>query len=149
MRIGQWTPDFDFRLRSRDLGEVDRLFQNFTAASGGAPDALGLGGNGEIEGHIAKSWGDPDLTSQIAAENARYAGVLFGSVRGAADMSGGAFVFHPLRVYEGSATVSLEGTARYRRDPSRPRFDLTATAKDYPVERLLDYLDFDYPITAA
>ena len=147
MRIGQWTPDFDFRLRSRDLGEVDRLFQNFTAASGGAPDALGLGGNGEIEGHIAKSWGDPDLTSQIAAENARYAGVLFGSVRGAVDMSGGAFVFHPLRVYEGSATVSLEGTARYRRDPSRPRFDLTATAKDYPVEKLLDYLDFDYPIT--
>ncbi len=147
MQIGQWTPDFDFRLRSRDLVEVDRLFQNFTAASGGSPDPLGLGGSGEAEGHMAKSWGNPDVTARIAAENTRYAGVLFGSVRGAVDMNDGAFLFHPLRVYDGSATVSLEGTARYRRDPARPQFDLTATAKDYPIERLLDYLDLEYPIS--
>ena len=147
MRIGQWTPDFDFRLRSKDLAEVDRLFQNFTAASGGILDPLGLGGSGEVQGHISKSWGNPDVTAQIAAENTRYAGVLFGSVRGAADMNDGAFIFHPLRVYDGSATVSLEGIARYRQDPARPRFDLTATAKDYPIERLLSYLDLDYPIT--
>ena len=62
-------------------------------------------------------------------------------------MNDGAFIFHPLRVYDGSATVSLEGIARYRQDPARPRFDLTATAKDYPIERLLSYLDLDYPIT--
>ena len=147
MRIGQWAPDFDFHLRSRDLAEVDRLFQNFTAASGGAPDPLGLGGTGEAEGHMAKSWGNPDVTAQITAEGARYADVLFGSVRGTVDMNDGAFFFHPLRVYDGSATVSLEGTARYRRDPARPRFDLTATAKEYPIERLLDYLDLEYPIS--
>ena len=146
LRIGQWLPDFDFHLRSRDLAEFDRIFQNFQAASGGQPSALGLGGSGEVEGHIAKSWGDPELTARFSAENARYGGVTFGSVRGAADMHDGAFVFHPLRVYDGSATISLEGTTRYRKDPKRPTFDFVLTAKDYPVSRLLQYLDLDYPI---
>jgi hypothetical protein len=147
LRIGQWNPDFDVRIRSRDLAELDRVFQNFVAATGDRPSPLGFGGTGEIEGHIAKSWGDPDASLQVSAENARYSGVLFGSVRGAVDMHDGAFLFHPLRVYEGSAAVSLEGTVRYRRDPERPRLDLTATAKEYPVERFLEYLDLDYPIT--
>ena len=117
LRIGQWTPDFDFRLRSRDLVEVDRLFQNFTAASGGRPAPLGLGGSAEADGHIARSWGNPVVTAQISAENASYDGVLFGSVRGTTGMEDGAFLFHPLRVYEGSATLSLEGMVRYRARP--------------------------------
>jgi translocation and assembly module TamB len=146
LRIGQWTPDFDFSIRSRDLVEIDRLFQNFTAASGGRPEPLGLGGSGEADGHISKSWGNPEVSARISAENASYAGVVFGSVRGTAGMHDGAFLFQPLRVYEGSATLSLEGTVRYRRDPNRPTFDVTVTAKDYPVARLLDYLDLDYPI---
>ena len=147
LRIGQWTPDFEFRLRSRDLVEVDRLFQNFTAASGGRPGPLGLGGSGEVDGHIAKSWGNPVVSAQIAAENASYDGVLFGSVRGTAGMEDGAFLFHPLRVYEGSATLSLDGLVRYRRDPARPTLDVTVAAKDYPLRRLLDYLDLEFPIS--
>ena len=146
LRIGQWLPNFDFHLKSRDLAEFDRIFQNFQAASGGASSPLGLGGSGEIEGHIAKSWGDPEVTARFSAENARYGGVAFGSVRGAADMHDGAFLFHPLRIYEGSATISLEGTTRYRKDPKRPAFDFVLTAKDYPISRLLEYLDLDYPI---
>ena len=47
-------------------------------------------------------------------------------------MHDGAFLFHPLRAYEGSATISLEGTARYRKDPVRPAVDLAVTAKDFP-----------------
>jgi translocation and assembly module TamB len=146
LRIGQWLPDFDFHLKSGDLAEFDRIFQNFQAASGGASSPLGLGGSGEIEGHIAKSWGDPEVTARFSAENARYGGVVFGSVRGAADMHDGAFLFHPLRIYEGSATISLEGTTRFRKDPKRPAFDFVLTAKDYPIARLLEYLDLDYPI---
>ena len=146
LRIGEWLPDFDFHLKSHDLAEFDHIFQNFTAASGGSPSPLGLGGNGEVEGHIAKSWGDPEVTARFTAENARYGGVLFGSVRGAADMHDGAFLFHPLRVYDGGATISLEGTARYRRDPKRPTLDFVLTAKDYPVSRVLEYLDLRYPI---
>jgi outer membrane protein insertion porin family len=147
LHIGQWTPDFDVQIRSRDLAELDRVFQNFVAAAGDRPSPLGLGGTGEIEGHITKSWSNPDATLQVSGEDTRYSGVLFGSVRGAVDMHDGAFLFHPLRVYDGSAAVSLEGTVRYRKDPSRPRLDLTATAKDYPVARFLEYLDLDYPIT--
>jgi hypothetical protein len=146
LRIGEWLPDFDFRLRSRDLTEVDRLFQNFVAASGDTPTPLGLGGSGEVEGHIAKSWGDPDVSARFSAENARYGGVLFGSVRGATDMHDGAFNFHPLRAYEGGASISLEGTTRYRKDPKRPTLDLVVTAKDYPISRFLEYLDLRYPI---
>src|SRR5262245_33204123 len=119
LQIGRWMPDFDFQIRSRDLTELDRLFQNFTAASGSKPKALGLGGSGDLDGHIAKSWGEPEVTTRISAENARYAGVLFGSVRGTAEMREGAFLFHPLRIYEGSATLSLEGTVRFRRRAGR------------------------------
>ena len=46
---------------------------------GATPSPLGLGGNGEVEGHIAKSWGDPEVTARFTAENARYGGVLFGA----------------------------------------------------------------------
>ncbi|MGE5413403.1 MAG: hypothetical protein ACM3NW_04445, partial [Syntrophomonadaceae bacterium] len=146
MRIGEWMPDFDFRLRARELVEIDRIFQNFEAASGSAPSPLGFGGSGDIEGHIAKSWSDPDVTARFSAENARYGGVLFGSVLGATDMHDGAFVFHPLRVYDGGSSLSLEGTTRYRKDPRRPTLDFTLTAKTYPVRRLLEYLDLDYPV---
>src|SRR5262249_26581447 len=101
----------------------------------------------EVPRHIWKSGGDPDGTAQVSAETAKFADVLFGSVRGSADMHDGAFLFHPLRVYEGDATVSLEGSSRFRRDPKRPDIDLTLTAKGYPVQRFLDFLDLDYPIT--
>jgi translocation and assembly module TamB len=147
LRIGQWLPDFDFRIRSRDLAELDRIFQNFAAAGGNPHKPLGLGGSGEVSGHIAKSWSDPDVTAQVSAESAKFADVLFGSVRGSADMHDGAFLFHPLRVYEGDATVSLEGASRFRRDPRRPDLDLTLTAKGYPLQRFLDFLDLDYPIS--
>jgi len=146
LQIGHWMPDFDFQLRSRDLTEVDRLFQNFTAASGSKPRPLGLGGSGDVQGHITRSWSEPDVTARISAENARYANVDFGSVRGTAEMHEGAFLFHPLRIYEGSATLSLEGTARYRRQAGKRDLDLTISAKDFPVSRLLEFLDLDYPI---
>ena len=41
-------------------------------------------------------------------------------MRGAADMHDGAFLFHPLRAYDGGATLSLEGATRYRKDPGGP-----------------------------
>ena len=146
IRIGRWQPDFDFRLRSRDLKEVDSLFQNFLAAGGSKPDPLGLGGSGEVFGHLAGRWTEPEATAQVAAEEARYAGVLFGSVRGTVEMREGAFFFRPLRVYDADATLSLEGMARYRIVPGRPRFDLSVSASRYPLSRLLQYLDFHYPV---
>lgn len=144
--IGQWQPDFDLRLRSRDLSEVDRIFQNFLAAGGSKPEPLGLGGSGEIFGHLAGRWTEPDATVQVSAEDARYGGVAFGSVQGTVDMRQGAFFFRPLRVYDGDATLSLEGMARYRIVPGRPRFDLSVAASRYPLSRLLEYLDLRFPV---
>lgn len=144
--IGKWQPDFDFRLRSRDLAEIDHVFQNFLAAGGSKPAALGLGGSGEIFGHLGGRWAEPDATAQVSAEDAHFAGVPFGSVRGTVDMRDGAFWFKPLHVYEGDASLSLEGMARYQVAPGRPRFDLQAAAKNYPLSRLLQYLDFSYPV---
>jgi translocation and assembly module TamB len=148
IRIGQWQPDFDLRLRSRDLAEVDRLFQNFLAAGGSKPEALGLGGSGEVSGHLSGRWTEPDAVVQVSAEETRYAGVLLGSVRGTVEMHGGAFFFRPLRIYDGDATLALEGTARYRIEPGRPRFDLAVSANAYPLSRILEYLDFHYPVEA-
>ena len=99
LKIGVWQPDFDFQLRSRDLSEVDRLFQNFLAAGGEKPERLGLGGSGEVSGHLAGTWTNPDATVQIAVEDSRYAGVPFGSIRGTVDMRDGAFFFRPLHAY--------------------------------------------------
>lgn len=145
--IGGWQPDFDFAFRSRDFAEADRIFQNFVAATGGKPSPLGLGGSGAVEGRIERSWSDPQVTARISAEEARYAGVLFGSTRGTVDMSEGAFLFRPLRVYEGAATLSLEGRAAFRDRPGRAPLDLVVSARRYPLARLLDYLDLDLPIS--
>jgi hypothetical protein len=146
LRIGHWGPDFDFDLTSRDLSEVDRLFQNLVAATGGKPEPLGLGGSGEATGHLGGAWGDPDATVQFSAEETRWAGVRFGSVRGTADVREGAFFFRPLRAYDGEASLSLEGTARYREAPGRPKLDLQVAAREYPLGRFLDYLDLDFPV---
>lgn len=146
LKIGAWQPDFDFQIRSKDLTEIDRLFGNFFAATGEKPERLGLGGSGELQGHLAGTWTDPDATAQITAEAARYSGVPFGGVHGAVDMRDGAFLFHPLRVSDGDASLSLEGTARYRPAAGHPRFDLAISAHAYPLPRLLQYLELDFPV---
>jgi translocation and assembly module TamB len=146
LKIGDWQPDFDFQLHSRDLTEVDKLFQNIVAATGGKPEKLGLGGSGEMQGHLSGTWANPEATGQLAAEAARYSGVPFGSVRGAMDIHDGAFLFHPLRVADADATLSLEGTARFRPAPGHPRFDLAISSRAYPLSRLLQYLELDFPV---
>lgn len=146
LKIGVWQPDFDFQLRSKDLTEIDRLYENFFAAAGEKPEKLGLGGSGELQGHLAGTWTNPDATAQITAEAARWSGVPFGTVRGVVDMRDGAFLFHPLRVYDGDASLSLEGTARYRPAAGRPRFDLAVSARAYPLPPVLQYLELDFPV---
>jgi autotransporter translocation and assembly factor TamB len=146
IRIGVWQPDFDFRLRSRDLTEIDRVFQNFLAAGGSKPAPLGLGGSGEIAGHLAGKWTKPEAAAQVSAEEAQFANVKFGSVRGTVEMREGAFFFRPLRIYEGDAALSLEGMVRYQVAPGQPRFDLHASARSYPLSRILEYLDLKYPV---
>jgi hypothetical protein len=146
LRIGHWGPDFDFELTSKDLTEVDRLFQNIVAATGGRPEPLGIGGTGDATGHLGGAWGDPDATVQFSTEETRWAGVLFGSVRGTADIREGAFLFRPLRAYDGEASLSLEGTVRFREMPGRPGLDLQVAAHAYPLARFLEYLDLDYPV---
>jgi TamB, inner membrane protein subunit of TAM complex len=147
LRIGEWKPDFDFTLKSRDLTEVDLFYQNIVAATGGAPEPLGVAGTGEASGHLAGQWGDPDATVQFSAEETHWGGVNFGSVRGTADVHEGAFLFRPLRAYDGNASLSLEGTVRFRELRGRPKLDLQVAAHDYPLARLLEYLDFDYPVS--
>jgi TamB, inner membrane protein subunit of TAM complex len=146
LKIGEWKPDLDFELKSRDLTEVDWFYQNLTAATGGVPRPLGVGGAGEASGHLGGEWGDPDATVQFSAEETRWAGVEFGSVRGTADVREGAFIFRPLRAYDGEASLSLEGTVRFREMRGRPKLDVQIAAREYPLARLLDYLDLDYPV---
>ncbi len=146
LKIGKWQPDFDVNLTSRDLTEIDHLFQNFVAATGGKPEPLGLAGSGQIQGHVAGTWADPDASVQVTAEGARYAGVLFGSVRGTVEMRDGSFFFRPLRVYDGDASLSLEGMTRYRVAAGQSRFDLSIVAHRYPLSRLLEYLDLHFPV---
>src|SRR5262249_42302002 len=145
-RIGKWQPEFDLKIQSRDASEIDRLFQNFTAAAGGKAEPLGLGGAGEIQGHLSGAWANPDASVQISPDQTRYANVSFGSARGTVDMRDGAFYFRPLRVYDGDASLSLEGMARYRVEPGKPRFDLSLAAHRYPLSRLLQYLDLKFPV---
>ncbi len=144
--IGNWQPDFDFRFRSRDFAEADRIFQNFVAASGGKPEPLGLGGTGEVAGHLSHTWSNPKATAQVTAEDAKYGGVVFGSARGSVDMADGAFFFRPLRIYEGDSTLSLEGMAAYQALPGRAPFDLSVSARRFPLTRVLRYLDLDFPV---
>jgi uncharacterized protein involved in outer membrane biogenesis len=149
LKLGVWQPDFDLVLRSKDLTEVDHLFQNFLAASGEKAEPLGLGGNGQAQGHLAGKWSDPDASLEISAEDARFSGVPFGSVHGSVDIREGAFWFKPLRVAEGTAGLTLEGMARFKKVPGEAVFDLAASARGYPLARLFQYLEFDFPITGS
>ena len=146
LKIGVWQPDFDLQLRSRDLAEEDHLFQNLLAAAGEKPERLGLGGSGEMHGHLAGTWTDPDASVEIAAEEARYGGVPFGTVRGAVDMREGAFWFRPLRVSDGEAALTLEGTARFKKVAGKPKLDLAVSSRGYPLARILEYLELDFPV---
>ena len=65
---------------------------------------------------------------------------------GTADIRDGAFIFRPLRAYEGEASLSLEGTVRYREAAGQPKLDLQVAAHEYPLQRFLDYLDLDFPV---
>jgi translocation and assembly module TamB len=95
---------------------------------------------------LSGDWGNPDATFQLALENARYANVSFGSVRGTVDMRDGAFYFRPLRVYEADKSLSLEGMARFRPQRNQPLFDLAVAVHRFPLSRFLDYLDLKYPV---
>src|SRR5207237_272595 len=55
-------------------------------------------------------------------------------------------LFHPLRVSDGDGTLQLEGTARFRPAPGQPRFDLALSSHAYPLSRLLQYLELDFPV---
>jgi hypothetical protein len=146
--IGSWDPRLRFVLQSSDLRVVDRLATNFASAIARAPAApYGLAGKGRIEGALAGRWADPEVSARISAEEAQYARVRFGSVFADMSVADGAFVFHPLRAYDGDASLFLSGRLRYRPKPGAPRFDMTAQAKNFPLERVLDFLDLDYPVT--
>jgi hypothetical protein len=128
LKIGVWQPDFDFQLRSRDLTEVDRLFQNFMAA-GKRRQSVSASPAAERCRTPGRTWTDPDATVQISAEDARYANIAFGSIRGAVDMRDGAFVFHPLSASDGDASLDSRGRpAIARRAPAR--FDLGLHARN-------------------
>ncbi len=146
--MADWQPRMQFAIDSRDLRSVDRLATNFTSAiDRRAAPLYGLSGSGRIEGTLKGTWALPEAALSISAENASFAGVRLGTVYSNLDVSDRAFVFHPLRAYDGDSRLTLEGYARYAPKRGSPSFELTAQSVRFPVERVLKYLALDFPVT--
>jgi translocation and assembly module TamB len=146
--IGDWNPRLQFSVDSRDFRSVDRLATNFTSAIDRRPVLpYGLAGSGRIIGSLRGRWAMPEVAASLSAENASYAGVRLGTVYSNLSVADQAFVFHPLRAYDGDSRLTLTGYARYASKPGSPSFDLTAEAFRFPIERALKYLSLDFPVT--
>ncbi len=146
--LGEWNPRMRFRLESQDWRVLDRVATNFSSAIQKKPATpLGLEGSGTAEGDLSGRWSVPEVEARISAENAFYGGVRLGTVYANLSVADQAFTFHPLQAFDGDARLSLSGTARYAPRKGVPRFDLQTEVARFPVERILRYLDLDFPVT--
>ena len=118
LRIGEWMPDFDFQLRSRDLTEIDHLFQNFVGARGKPEPPSASAAAGEVDGHIATSWGDPDVTASSRPRTRATAACSSAASGAPPTCTTAPSCSTRCARTTASATVSLEGTARLPQGPA-------------------------------
>ena len=146
--LGVWAPRFRFSIASDDFRALDLVATNFSRAiSRRAAPPFGLAGSGKVDGTFGGTWGAPEVSARLAAENAEYAGLRLGTVYADLSVSDRAFDFHPLRSYDGDSRLALTGTVRYAPKPGSPDFAVTAEAGNFPVERLLKFFSLDFPVT--
>jgi hypothetical protein len=146
--LGQWQPRMRFTIDSDDFRMIDRVARNFSGAIQKKPaGSFGLEGSGRIEGSIEGRWALPHAEARISASNAAYGGARLGTIYSELTVDDGAFLFHPLRAFDGDARLALTGYARYQPRPGSPDFDLKAEAVRFPIETILKFLDLDYPVT--
>ena len=146
--LGDWRPRFRFAIASGDFRSLDAVATNFARAISGKPaEPFGLAGSGKIDGTLAGTWGAPEVSARLSAENAEYSGLKMGTVFADLSVADRAFEFHPLRAYDGDSRLSLSGTLRYAPKKGARDFDIVAETSRFPVERLLKFLAIDLPVT--
>lgn len=153
LRLGSWEPDLNLDIAADDLAEVERIAANFYPAIQKEPltPPLKLGGSGRITAHLTRSFGDPRIEGSLAASRFVLRGVPFGSASAEFLVDRNVATFSPFMAQDGDAALTLTGKlgwggalkGAYRLD------GLTADFRQWPIERVLAFLDIDLPITGA
>lgn len=148
--LGSWTPDLTLRAETRDLAELDRAAENWYAAIQGEPltPPLRLGGSGQIEARLTRSFGDPRIEGSFQASGLSLRGARFGQTSAAFTVDRRVATFAPFAATDGAASLSVTGElgwggtlgSHYRLS------DLVTEMQAWPVERVLTFLDFDLPM---
>ena len=151
--IEHWTPDLAIRAETRDLAELERTAENWYAAIQKAPlsPPLRLAGSGRFEARLTRAFGDPRIEGTFDASSFQLRGARFGDASASFTVDRNVATFSPFSARDGAASISVTGRigwggplgAHYRLD------GLTTELEEWPLERILTFLDFDLPMTGA
>lgn len=153
LAFGTWIPDLILDLQTIDLGEVERLADNWYPAIQNAPltPPLKLGGSGRVSAHITRAFDDPRVTGRFSASKLVLRGVPFGDAEAEFVVDHNVATFSPFRAADAGGSLTLTGSIgwggalkdHYRLD------GLVADFAAWPIERVLRFLDFDLPLTGS
>ncbi|HEX5854239.1 MAG TPA: translocation/assembly module TamB domain-containing protein, partial [Thermoanaerobaculia bacterium] len=153
LRLGTWEPDLGLEISADDLSEVERIAANFYPAIQKEPltPPLKLGGAGRIAARLSRSFADPRIEGRLSASAFVLRGVPFGTASAEFLVDKNVATFSSFTARDGLASLSLIGKigwggslrGAYRLD------GLVAEFSAWPIERVLNFLDIDLPITGA
>jgi translocation and assembly module TamB len=151
LALGSWTPDFTLDLAANDLAELERLAENWYPAIQKTPltPPLKLGGSGRFSAHLTRAFGDPRVTGRFTASKLVLRGVPFGEASSDFVVDHNVATFSPFRASDAGGSLTLTGSIgwggalkdHYRLD------GLVAEFAAWPMERVLQFLDFDLPLS--
>ena len=151
LRFGTWEPDLTFDVTAGDLAEVERLAANWYPAIQKEPlePPLELGGSGHLSARLTRAFGDPRIEGRLDATDFVLRGVRFGEATASFVVDHNVATFAPFAARDDGGSFSLEGglgfggalRGQYRLD------GLTGDFRDWPLEKILAFLDFDLPLS--
>lgn len=151
--IGSWEPDLGFDVDSGDLADVERIAANFYPAISGKPlsPPLELAGQGRFRGRLTRSFSDPHVEGRLSGRDFRMRGARFGEVSAGAVVDRDVLTLSPFSALDSGGRLTVTGSygwgASLGGQYELSDFDLDVEA--WPLERILDFLDFDLPLSGA
>ncbi len=150
LEIGSWTPDFLISAKARDLADVQRVAENWYAAIQKEPltPPLGLGGSGSFEARLTRSFGDPHVEGSFDVADLTLKGARFGATEAGFVVDRNVLSLSRFSASDDGGELSLSGRIGWG-GPLRGHYrfeDFTAEMDDWPLERLMTFLDFDLPL---
>ena len=149
IRFGSWEPDLTFEASTADLAELERIASNWYPAIQKEPlePPLALGGAGRVTARLTRSFGDPRIEGRLDATDFVLRGVRFGDTSAAFTVDRNVATLSPFEAKDGAGWLTLEGKIGFGGAlRGHYRLGLVGDFHEWPIERVLRFLDFDLPL---